>query len=133
MTNDAKLWGWRIVVFIMFSIDGSILTKAITGGGAKQAISPLWFIIFFVACVLNIPVYVMYRRAKAGRWGNSNKTPEQLQVEILAAAAKNGAVPPMAKLAETGTPKAQNTGQPTPQQPTAQPPKQSPPQDTLNN
>ncbi|HSX34588.1 MAG TPA: hypothetical protein VLF62_03005 [Candidatus Saccharimonadales bacterium] len=95
MTNDAKLWGWRVIVFIMFSIDGSVLAKAVTPSGAQHAISATWFVIFFVLCVANVPVYILYQRARIARWkGSAHKSPEQLQVEILAAAAKNGVLPP---------------------------------------
>jgi len=89
MSNDAKLWAWRVIVFIMFSIDGTILAKAITPTSAQSAVSAKWFVIFFIVCILNIPVYVLYIRAKNNRWkSNDHKTQEQIQVETLAAAAK---------------------------------------------
>jgi hypothetical protein len=125
MSNDAKLWGWRVTVFIMLSVDSSILMKAITGGGAKQAVSPPWFVIFFIVCALNIPVYIWYKRAKNDRWSDARKTPEQLQVEILAAAAKNGVLPP--KKPEQGAAQPPTTPAQQPQNP-GEPPKIPPQQ-----
>lgn len=68
--------------------EGSVLFKAIMNGFNDHASSTratLWFVLFGVLCLVNIPVFVLYRKAKAERWEVSNKSQAQSDVEILAA------------------------------------------------
>lgn len=89
MSNDTRFWAFRILNFALFFIEGSVLTKAIMGGFTTKSNahhSTVWFIVFGVLCLVNVPVYLLYRRAKVNRWqASSAKSATQLEVETLAA------------------------------------------------
>lgn len=90
MSNDTKYWVYRAVIAAMFIVDSWLLGRAIMAGFSGQASSVmLWSLFFGVAFLCNVPLYVLYRRAKINRWQSSqHKTQEQLEVEALAAYAQ---------------------------------------------
>jgi hypothetical protein len=94
MSNDSKLWLARGLVLLSF-----ILNSWFLGQLTKEAIKSfssnahprlgLWFALFLIATLLNIPIYIYYRRAKGKRWNPTDHTSQtQIDVETLAAYAK---------------------------------------------
>jgi heme/copper-type cytochrome/quinol oxidase subunit 2 len=94
MSNDTKLWVARAAVLLCLLVDlwllGKVTIEAIKMAGQNGDGHPvLWFVLFTIAVIANFPLYIFYRRASAARWNPLNhKTEEQVEIEILAAAAK---------------------------------------------
>ena len=89
MSNDLKFWVFRGINVALFVVEGVILAQAINAVFSDHdstGRATVWIIVFFVVCLINIPVYVLTRRAKEDRWKNDPLTAqEQSAVEILAA------------------------------------------------
>ncbi len=88
MSNDAKFWVWRALIFADMSIAGWCLTKAMRFG-FEDAYSThhaaFWYVLFFLSVVAGVVAYFFYRKARFQRWLNTQKTAGQSEVEILAA------------------------------------------------
>ncbi|HSX17430.1 MAG TPA: hypothetical protein VLH86_05020 [Patescibacteria group bacterium] len=90
MSNDTKFWAFRILNFVLFTIDGWFLTNALMGvldtNKGHSNHTAVWFVLTGLGLATNVPAYIYYRKAKAERWGSSpKKTQAELDVEILAA------------------------------------------------
>jgi hypothetical protein len=85
--NDAKLWGARVTYWVLSTIDCTILGKFIGGlFGTKSSHSLPWIILFVIVTVGAIYFWLLYRHYRRVRkQGGGHKTPEQIEIETLAA------------------------------------------------
>ena len=85
--NNTKLWAARITWWVLSTVDLTILGKLIGGFFGKKSDHPLpWIILLVIVTAASVYSLMLYYRYKAvKKSGSEHKTPEQLEVETLAA------------------------------------------------
>lgn len=88
MSNDMKFWTLRVINAGLLLFEMGLLMRAAmsVGGAGENGHAMVWFTLFFIACLVNMPMYIALRRAKDKRWGDSSmRSQQQIDVETLAA------------------------------------------------
>jgi|GEM_PF-1890734 len=116
MSNDTRFWLARGTFWGVTFLNSIFLTKLIMGGltpGARM--SKVALVLFGVTFVAMMVALVMYYHYRAVRWTKGGKSPEQIEVEMLA---QYGAQLSKGQSAHTETPSAApsaSPGRPSPQ------------------
>jgi hypothetical protein len=88
MSNDARFWAFRLLFVGILCLDAFLFTSMVT-----QALKPdgnvvPWAIAISVSFIVSIPLGFMFHLARERRWEDSQRDMRQLEVEALAATAK---------------------------------------------
>jgi len=68
MSNDAKLWAWRIALIVALVIDFSLLAQLAAAFGPNGHLVRR-ATVFFIAVFGSLPIGFKYHMAKQKRWG----------------------------------------------------------------
>jgi|EndMetStandDraft_3_1072993.scaffolds.fasta_scaffold707836_2 hypothetical protein len=87
MSNDARFWLIRILLFTAIGIDSWFMTKMGASAFGNGKHTTFWAIAFFVSMILTLPLGFLAFQAKKQRWEKA-KPMDRVEVETLANYAK---------------------------------------------
>ena len=87
MSNDARFWTIRLILFAAIAVDLWLLTKLQASAGVPDAHGPLWAGLFFVSVILTMPLGFVAYVTKRKRW-EKTKPMDRIEVETLSAYSK---------------------------------------------
>lgn len=87
MSNDARFWLIRVLLFAAIGVDSWLMTKMVVSASGDGKHTTFWIIAFFISVILTLPLGLLAFQAKKQRWEKA-KPMDRVEVETLANYAK---------------------------------------------